>query len=166
MANLEWYHLDANLIISYILDEDDIAKQVRGFITRKNSGNRTIIISTNELGEISKRLLRCYQNSPLNSTVEKKIYKIKSQIKIVGFSDLIKSQDDLSKFYSILNQVNKDLGWNDDRVQQNDRFNISLFAISEAKTYVTADKKIIESRKIVNLFNKHYSKKIKEISDL
>jgi predicted nucleic acid-binding protein len=164
MVDQNTYHLDANLIIAYILEEDDIARQVRKFMERSNRGNRIIIISTNELGEISKRLLKAYESHSTNDNIRKKIIKCRNQIQILGFSDLIKCKEDLDNFNNVLKRLNDVLGLVDVRVQQSDRVNISLFAISEAKTYLTADKRIIESRNIVQFLKKEYDKDIKEIS--
>ncbi|MHB1439763.1 MAG: hypothetical protein ACYCWK_03440 [Cuniculiplasma sp.] len=76
MLDTDCYQFDANLFINYLLNEDDSAKEVRKWIERSNPGNRYIIISTNEAGEISKRLLSEHLKGGLKEEINKRIKKL------------------------------------------------------------------------------------------
>ncbi|MHB8361499.1 MAG: hypothetical protein ACYDAO_08505 [Thermoplasmataceae archaeon] len=172
-VNKDCYQFDANLFIAYVLDENDrkeLVSEVKKYIFPSNRGKRIIIIFTNELGEISKRLLKEYRESKLQDKILKNIDNIsnvidKGGIKILGFQELIQSKEDLNKFNKVLYFLNTQLGWDDGRVQQSDRVHLSLFALSEAKIYYTADGRILKSRKIIQFFQDEYDKTIKELSN-
>ncbi len=168
MPDTDCYQFDANLFISYLLDEDESAKEVRRWLERSNPGNSYIIISTNEIGEISKRLLFEHSKGVLKEEIIKRITKLSnllgtSRIRIIRFQDVIRNKEDNKTFLDTLHFLNGELGFDDSRVQESDRFHLCFFALTEAKRYYTFDEKILQSKKIVDHFRDNFEKDIKEL---
>ena len=169
VLDTDCYQFDANLFINYLLNEDDSAKEVRKRIERSNPGNSYIIISTNEAGEISKRLLSEHLKGGLKEEINKRIKKLSNllgtnRIRIIRFQDVIRNKEDNKTFFDTLGFLNDELGFDDSRVQESDRFHLCFFALTEAKRYYTSDSKILQSQKIVDHFKDNFEKEIKELS--
>lgn len=165
----EYFHFDANLVIDYILDVEDTAKGLNKYFNPSNRGKRLIIMSIDELGEISKRVSRhFYENSgSLTTQIQNKIIHLielvkTGYIKLFGFKELIsEDKKKLKEFSQIVEKLSDML---DNRVQLSDRVHLSLFAFDEAGVYYTNDKNVLESRKLVNYFKEEHDKSIKELS--
>jgi hypothetical protein len=168
LPNPDCCQFDANLFISYLLDEGDTAKLVRHKLEPSNPSNSYIVISTNEIGEISKRLISYYNEAKWDDRITKRIGKLTNlwkneRIKIKRFQDVIENHNNAKKFVDSFEFLNGKLGYRDQRVQLSDRVNLSFFALTEARTYYTADNNILESEDIRKYFEKEYNKNIKEL---
>ncbi len=168
MSSLYYYQFDANLFISYLLNENDLGRAVRSRLYSSNPGNSRVVITTSEVGEITKRLLKEYKKDDLPENIYKNISSLSKlvrdkRIKILRLQDIIKSKEDSINFLSTFRFLNDTLGFDDNRIQMNDRLHLSFFALTKAKIYYTADGHILNSTKIIDHFKKKYSKDIKEL---
>ncbi|MHB1439764.1 MAG: hypothetical protein ACYCSO_03125 [Cuniculiplasma sp.] len=77
---------------------------------------------------------------------------------------MIRNKEDYKTFFDTLGFLNNELGFDDSRVQESDRFHLCFFALTEAKRYYTFDSKILQSQKIVDHFKDNFEKEIKELS--
>ncbi len=168
MVNNEYFHFDANLVIDYILGTSETPRSLDKYFKPSNFGNRVIIISIDELGELSKRVSGYFNaNQSLNVEIQKRIEHLSNlvnegRIQLLGFKELIgDDMKDIKKFSRIVEKLSD---WLDNRVQLSDRIHLSLFAFDEAGYYYTNDKKVLESRKLVNYFKEEHDKSIKELS--
>ncbi len=156
------YFIDANGLISFILEDDkETHDSVRKIFNKSNTGDNLLLTSTYVLGETFKSIISKTDNFYNEVNVSRKIKELrdlvlhKKRLKIMRIDDI--DLEDLKRHYNELTEK-------DNRIQQGDLFNLAFFCSAEAKVFLTNDQNILVSNKINSYLNS-LGKKILEFSD-
>lgn len=159
------FHLDANVIVAYLLDEEGGASELQSlYFSPSNPGDKCIYISTNELGEAFKRLFRQERNQKgclFGSDIDHRVHMLHEKIKD-GYIHVLKFDDVIKNSPQVFVDTFTEIIQLDNRIQKGDVIHLTFFALSEnSGIYLTNDSDILTSSKVL----KYFEKKNKKISE-